>query len=434
MHPTRLSLPALFTLLVALAPGLPGAPARALACWAATEAIDAAAAPTSSAALQVYLTCTSCDRAYLETRVNFVQFVRSPESADVAIVLTTNQSTSGGSVSTLTLLGQARCLGIADTLVVAVASQATESAARNALAIALSAALARYCARCGSSEHIPEVAPASPLAGTVEPDRWNHWVITGTVNGSASGQSSTSQGTLSASLAASRVTDASRLGMSLSTSHAFARYDVGGDAQVRNYSRARGVDLVAAMAASEHLSVGLQVASSASTYGNIADEFSGNIGIEFNFFPFSEATERQLRVAYRVGGRAIDYVQPTVLNVESERVGQHKCSVTFDRVSLWGTARVSLDAASYFDRFSSNHVQGFLSLAIRLNRFVLANVTASGSRIHDQREVPRASPVPEDVLLQRRLLETQYDYSVSLGVTVTAGSIYSTVANLRFGN
>jgi hypothetical protein len=41
---------------------------------------------------------------------------------------------------------------------------------------------------------------------------------------------------------------------------------------------------------------------------------------------------------------------------------------------------------------------------------------------------------PEDILLQIRQLETQYDYYTSVGISYKFGSIYSNIVNPRFGD
>ena len=62
---------------------------------------------------------------------------------------------------------------------------------------------------------------------------------------------------------------------------------------------------------------------------------------------------------------------------------------------------------------------------------VTAEVNAS--RIRDQISLPRRGATPEEILLELRELQSGYEYQVSLGVTYTFGSIYSSIVNPRFG-
>jgi len=53
--------------------------------------------------------------------------------------------------------------------------------------------------------------------------------------------------------------------------------------------------------------------------------------------------------------------------------------------------------------------------------------------IHDQLSLPKGEATLEQVLLRRTMLETNYNYYFSIGLSYTFGSIYSNVVNPRFG-
>ena len=54
------------------------------------------------------------------------------------------------------------------------------------------------------------------------------------------------------------------------------------------------------------------------------------------------------------------------------------------------------------------------------------------SAIHDQLNLNKSGASDEDILLQRRALESQYSYSMSVGLSYSFGSIYNNVVNPRF--
>ncbi len=56
------------------------------------------------------------------------------------------------------------------------------------------------------------------------------------------------------------------------------------------------------------------------------------------------------------------------------------------------------------------------------------------SLIHDQIALPKGGVDLEEVLLQRKQLETSYQYFASFGFTYSFGSIYNNIVNPRFGN
>jgi hypothetical protein len=73
----------------------------------------------------------------------------------------------------------------------------------------------------------------------------------------------------------------------------------------------------------------------------------------------------------------------------------------------------------------------YSSLSLRLTRGLSLIVYGDASMIHDQITLPRAGASNEDILLQRRELETGYDYSMQVGLSYSFGSIYSAVVNTR---
>ena len=56
------------------------------------------------------------------------------------------------------------------------------------------------------------------------------------------------------------------------------------------------------------------------------------------------------------------------------------------------------------------------------------------ARIHDQLSLPKGGASLDEILLQRKELETDYGYHISLGFNYTFGSVYSNVVNPRFGH
>ena len=61
------------------------------------------------------------------------------------------------------------------------------------------------------------------------------------------------------------------------------------------------------------------------------------------------------------------------------------------------------------------------------------DIGGSASRIRDQISLPRRGATPEEVLLRLRRLRSSYEYSFSMSLTYTFGSIFSSVVNPRFG-
>jgi hypothetical protein len=94
---------------------------------------------------------------------------------------------------------------------------------------------------------------------------------------------------------------------------------------------------------------------------------------------------------------------------------------------------LELEGAHYFHDFSKNHVDLYSSINLRLWKGLTFDVFGSYSMIHDQLSLPKGGATFEEVLLSRKMLETNYSYYFSIGLSYSFGSIYSNVVNPRFG-
>jgi hypothetical protein len=54
--------------------------------------------------------------------------------------------------------------------------------------------------------------------------------------------------------------------------------------------------------------------------------------------------------------------------------------------------------------------------------------------VRDQISLRAGGASDEEVLTRQRQLATNFDYSASVGLSYTFGSVYSDVVNTRFGN
>jgi hypothetical protein len=180
---------------------------------------------STQGALRVYLDCGLCDLDFLRTQISFVDWVRDRHDAQVYLLVSTQGTGAGGTEYTLTLIGQQRFEGRADTLKYDARPDASDDEVRRGLAHMMGLGLARYVAQTPLAEEV-EVRrrPAAPGQGGgpgpgVQPhDPWNYWVFT--LNGQLQlqGEASYRYTSWYNTVAANRVTDAWKLSFNLSES------------------------------------------------------------------------------------------------------------------------------------------------------------------------------------------------------------------------
>jgi hypothetical protein len=162
-------------------------------------------------------------------------------------------------------------------------------------------------------------------------------------------------------------------------------------------------------------------------------EVSLNPAIEFNLFPYSEYTRRQLRFQYAVGPSRFNYYEETLFGKNEETLTQQVFSISLDQEEEWGEIEADFEASNYFPGFDRNRLDFDGEISISIARGLEFDIQGGASRIRDQLSIPRRDATPEEVLLELRELQSAYDYRFSLGFTYTFGSIFSTIVNPRFG-
>ena len=155
--------------------------------------------------------------------------------------------------------------------------------------------------------------------------------------------------------------------------------------------------------------------------------------LEYNFFPYSQSTRRQLRCLYRVGFHSVNYIEQTIFNKTKENLFNESLTLSLEIREPWGSASTSLEGSHYFHDFSKNRLElrGFLSF--QLFRGFSINLSGRYDRVRDQLSLPIEGASLDEILLQRKELATNYEYSIDIGFSYTFGSVYSNVVNPRFG-
>lgn len=186
------------------------------------------------------------------------------------------------------------------------------------------------------------------------------------------------------------------------------------------------------LAINEHWSYGFAGRSGQSQYNNQKWTASLEPGLEYNLFPFREATIRQLAFRYRAGLLYNRYFQETIFFKNREMLWQQSLSAAYKQVMNWGAFNLGCRAGNYLHDWSLNELN--LSGGFELNVFkgFRLNFYGDFSLLHNQVELANGGATPQEVYLRIRQLKTNYSYYVWCGVSYTFGSIYNNVVNPRF--
>ena len=381
---------------------------------------------------KVYIDCDMCDMDFIRTEVTFVNYVRDRKEAQVHVLVTSRRTGSGGKEYTFTFIGRKEFSGIDDTLKFVSGPTDTEDMVRRGMVRTLKMGLLRYVARTPLADQISISFKGESEQKSLE-DKWKSWVFSINFNTFLRGEKANKTVWLNGSLSANRITPDLKIKSSAYASYNRSRFEVG-DSTISSTSRNRGFWFMVVKSIDDHWSAGMWGSISSSTYENIKLALGFAPAVEYNLFPYSESTRRELRFLYRAGYRSSTYNEETIFNKTSETLFNEALSVTFEVKQTWGSASVSLEGSHYFHDFSKNRLKLSGKLSLHLVKGLSINLSGQVSMIHDQLSLPKRGATPEEVLLRRTQLATQYRYHLWTGLGYTFGSIYENVVNPRFGD
>jgi hypothetical protein len=393
--------------------------------------------PRTAEALRVFLDCrtTYCDFDFVRTEVNFVNYVRDPVDAQIFVLVTTEYTGGGGTQFTVNLIGRQDFTGRNDTLYYISQQTDTYDEVRRGLTQTLKLGLVRYAARSVLAERIQITYEAPPGQAAVVQQRrdpWHYWVFSTGLSGNFSGEQARRTASLYGSVSANRTTEKWKLSFGLSAQYSHTVQTIAADTTLATDTHSESFASLAVRSLGEHWAAGLRTSVSASTYYNQNIDVRLLPAVEYNVFPYSEATRHSLTIQYALGADAVRYREETVYDRTGQVLPLHSLRALYNTRQPWGAANASVQGSQYLSDPSKISLGISGNLDFRVFRGLSLGLHASVSFIHDQLYLPKAGATTEEVLLNLRQLATSYSYYSAIGFSYTFGSIYNNVVNPRF--
>ena len=381
---------------------------------------------------RIFLDCHRCDRDYVRTEIDWVNYVWDRKEADIHILGTIQRTGSGGWEYTFEFIGNDKFSDITHTLKYVSSSTETWDEVRKGYVDVLKRGLLPFILRTPLFEHIT-FGFKRMFKPTSVKDNWNFWVFNVGISGSVSGEKKQNFQSIRGNLSANRVTPELKVRFGLSGNFNESHFEINGDS-ITSTSERKNVGGMVVKSIGDHWGVGGWVNLRSSTYNNLKAEFITAPAVEYNFFPYSESTRRQLRCMYRIGYNFSRYFEETIYEKTQENLLEQALSVTFELKEPWGIASTFIEGSHYFHDFAKNKLEMGGRLSLRLIKGLSLSVSGSYARIHDQLSLPKGGASLDEILLQRKELETDFGYHIALGFSYTFGSVFSNVVNPRFGH
>lgn len=385
-----------------------------------------------SKAPKLYIDQNRVSMDYLREKVNFVNYVRDRKLSDIYILVTTQPNAHGGREYTFTFEGKNEFDGMNDTLVYHSQSYSNDSEVRKEFVKKIKQGLLRFMVETPILDKLKIGFDYQREPENVT-DSWNYWVFKIRTRGGLRGEELRESYYLSADLDIDRITEDWKFRFESDVDYDEDSYKINDDSTWTTNSKSWEIEPILVKSISDQWSVGLFGRIYSSTYRNMKTSFRLVPGIEYNIFPYSESTYREIRLAYYIGPNFNHYREETIFDKSEETLFTHGIIVDVEIKQPWGQIDIRGEYTNYLNDFSKRRFELFGNMSFQLVKGLSFDLGGGYSMVHDQIGLPKRDLNIEEIILRRTELATQYSFSTYFGISYTFGAIYNNIVNPRFG-
>ena len=396
--------------------------------------------------LKVFIDCsnTYCDRNFIQTEINIVDFYLDSKAADVHVLITEISTGGGGDQYQLIFFGQNQFRQITDTLRFNTDPNATEFEERDMLLKYLKLGLTPYIVKTGLGKDIQiemkrkegEKQDTRSDSSFTTKDPWNYWVFRTNVNGHISAEESIKQFGLNSEFSVNRVTEEIKTVFQINGGKNKSVYEAEDSNGVKqkeiikndNYN----FEHYLILSINDHWSYGYEIGFSHSTFSNNKHRALFRTGIEFDIFPYKEVNTKFFTLAYIVDVRRNVYIDTTLYDKTKETLFGHGFESNLSFKQKWGTSEFGIEYHNYFHNWKFFSLGMHVELDIRITGGLSFNIFTFAELTRDQLFLPKETADLQEVLSRRRQLATGYNIFTHFGLNYRFGSKLNNFVNPRF--
>jgi len=399
--------------------------------------------------INIYMDCkTWCDINYIKREISFVNYMIDRFDANVYLMISGRQTGAGGLEVSLVFNGQKEFAGLNDTLLFFRYSSESNDDYRKKMVRMMKIGLTRYLGRTKFATTMDIILPPDSLKSNnggeaIIKDAWDSWVFSLGASGGLSGNDFTRSRRVAASAKASRVTEKIKMSYSNYVSYDKQVYYYDTDTLVRENKNYSG-DATVVASITDHWSVGGFGSVDRSTYNNYRISFALHPSIEYSLFSYEQSSTKSVTLFYQVGPSYREYYDSSYYGVLDETVYSQNLSLNAGVVKKWGSMWTSFGWNNYLNSFEleGTSISGFSVHSFSFNGGIDLRVvkglsfSMNGAAYFNKGispNIPLASFTRDDLLTNSRVLPTNQNFYLNMGISYRFGSIYSNVVNPRFG-
>ena len=382
----------------------------------------------------IFIDCQmNCDWIYIKQEIRFVNYMQDRQEADIYILATRQRTGAGGREVQLAFIGNNEFSTIRDTIKYFTDPNATDAIEREQFVKELKKGLLQFLVQTPMIDQITYDVELEEGAtdNTDVDDPWNNWVFNIGGNGWLNGESTYSSIDLTGRFSASKITDKHKIMFSTFYNYEKSTFKLtGGDESF--VKRSYNFRLLYVKSLSPNWSVGLNTRTGSTTFGNTDISTTFKPAVEYNIFPYSEASTRRFSFNYSVGPEYYNYTDTTIFDRMSETRMRHGLDIEFDQTQKWGNVSFDIGIQQYlhdlelFNAYINPNIewQIFKGLSLDLGGYA--------SFVSDRINIAKSDISDEDILLQIKQLDTDFTYFTYFGLNYRFGSKYNNYVNPRF--
>lgn len=382
----------------------------------------------------LFFDCEFCNIPYYTQNLPYINFVRDRRLSDIYLMITVNSTGSKGSLFKLFFIGEKRFEHQNDTLSFEAPANMSEADIRDGILNQLKIGLLKYLAQTELAKNIQYTIeiPEENLSPEKAKDKWNLWTFTINTDLNGNGNAYSKGLNMNYFANANRTTDKFKTETGGWSNTNNQEFKVNDSTTIKGNQSNSGMYHITSFSVGKHFALGHFFSLYKSSQNNIKNSLSYLPAIEYNLFPYSEASRRQLRFIYRIGLRFQDYNELTILNKMNETFQLHSLVLQYLQIEKWGNINISAGGNHYFNYSKNYSLSIFPSINFNPLKGLRINLWSGFQILNDQFFLRASEVSAEEILLNQVNLQTNFSYSFGAGIGYTFGSRYNNVVNVRF--
>ena len=384
---------------------------------------------------KLFLDCrTYCDFTYIKTEINFVDFMLDRQSSELYVLLINQRTGSGGREYTMTVENK-KSQKEAYELKFFTEPNAVEVEIRAEILKYLKQALLRFMVDEGMTDNITySVASSDTLKrDTIVIDPWNAWVFSFGVNGNVNKESQFNSLNLRFNVNTNRITDQHKFLARVNYSRNESNFVLDDEEEtISNLQTSFFGNLLYVYSLNDHWSAGGLVRYSRSIFENYDHSITVSPALEYNVFPYTEYADHNFTFRYEIGTRYNDYIDTTSFFKAKETLFRHRLAIDYQIVKPWGEISLDIGASQFLslpERYSIDiNPRADINIFKGLNVYTGIFYGITKDRIN----IPKGDLSVEEILLQNKLRDSNFQMFMYFGVNYRFGSALNNVVNTRF--